>query len=86
MLIHSQWAIPTRHAPPPPLSDETDLKLAPGRGNQAPHHWSDIPRNREPHLASPRAAQTAGPGLEEQAGVELGVQGARESGPLPQWR
>lgn len=67
------------------LLDCTDLWQAHGRGSQAPHQ-SDTPRNMESHLASPWAAQAAGPRLEGQAGVELGVQRAHESDPLPQTR
>lgn len=67
------------------LLDCTDLRQAHGRGSQAPRQ-SDTPRNMDPHLASPWAAQAAGPRREGQAGEELGVQRAHESDPLPQTR
>lgn len=71
--------------PPTLLLDCTDLWQAHGRGSQAPRQ-SDTPRNMEPHLASPWAAQAASRGLNGQAGEELGVQRAHESAPLPQTR
>lgn len=71
--------------PPTLLLDCTDLPQAHGRGSQATRQ-SDTPRNMEPHLPSPWAAQAAGPRLEGQAGEELGVQRAHESDPLPQTR
>lgn len=80
---------PVGHAstmpPPTLLLDCTDLWQAHGRGSQAPRQ-SDTPRNMEPHLASPWAAQAASRGLNGQAGEELGVQRAHESAPLPQTR
>lgn len=71
--------------PPTLLLDCTDLRQAHGQGSQATRQ-SDTPRNMEPHLPSPWAAQAAGSRWEGQAGEELGVQRAHENDPLPQRR
>lgn len=75
----------TTMPPPTLLLDCTDLRQAHGQGSQATRQ-SDTPRNMEPHLPSPWAAQAAGSRREGQAGEELGVQRAHESDPLPQTR
>lgn len=87
ILLCSSKQVGSAMTMPPPtlLLDCTDLRRAHGQGSQATRQ-SDTPRNMEPHLPSPWAAQAAGSRREGQAGGELGVQRAHESDPLPQTR
>ena len=58
----------------------TDLHGALGWGSLA-RQQHDIPRNRDPPLVCPAAAQAADPGWEDMAGAALGAQWAHENDP-----